>query len=126
MYYIGSSTRTVSYGILDQDNKESMSYIRLYSSYNRLINIDMHPADDTFITAFNSSVRMWDLRSQACQGCIRVNPAFVKYDRTGDVFYVACDGRSIATFDRRNVDKVRRYDDGDDIRGQLPYSRSLK
>lgn len=57
--------------------------------------------------SLDHSVRIWDLRVNACQGILhlRGRPS-VAYDQQGLVFAVAMEGGAIKLFDSRSYDKV--------------------
>ena len=68
----------------------------------------MSPVDDTFLSAaVDDSVRLWDLRSPAAQGNLRVQGhPVVAYDPSGLVFGIALNERSsILLYDLRKFDQ---------------------
>ena len=91
-----TQTETIRYLSL-YDN----SYLRYFKGHrDRVLSISMCPAADTFISSsLDATVRLWDLRQNACQGLIhmpRVSAAvagapwsLAAYDPTGTVFAVA-------------------------------------
>jgi WD40 repeat protein len=64
----------------------------------------MHPREDLFLSAsLDNTVRFWDLRSNACQGMIRVKgKPQVAYDPDGLIFGVAAAPNVVKLFDARN------------------------
>lgn len=67
----------------------------------------MSPINDGFMSgSLDHSVRIWDLRVNACQGILhlRGRPA-VAYDQQGLVFAVAMEGGAIKLFDSRYFEK---------------------
>lgn len=99
---------TVKYLSL-HDNK----YLRFFTGHTAPIcSMAMHPLNDTFLTAsLDSTVRIWDLRSNACHGRIAIDssaaaaqqspalaPLFgacqVAHDPEGCVFALACSSRA--------------------------------
>lgn len=67
----------------------------------------MSPVDDTFLSgAVDDAVRLWDLRSPAAQGHLRVQGhPVVAYDPTGAVFAVALNERNVVLlYDVRKFD----------------------
>jgi WD40 repeat protein len=69
----------------------------------------MSPVDDTFLSAsLDSTVRLWDLRTNACQGLIRrTGRASVAYDAQGLIFAVATSNNAVKLYDLRSFEKVR-------------------
>ncbi|KAJ3670731.1 hypothetical protein LUZ60_008157 [Juncus effusus] len=95
---------------------ESLRYISLYDNRclryfkghkERIISLCMSPINDSFMSgSLDHTVRIWDLRVNACQGILRLRgrPA-VAYDQQGLVFAVAMEGGAIKLFDSRSYDK---------------------
>jgi len=95
---------------------ESIRYLSLYDHKflryfkghkQKVVSLELHPQNDTFLSAaLDNSVRLWDLRSNVCQGLIRVTgrPA-VAYDPSGLIFAIACGSDIVKLFDDRNCDK---------------------
>ncbi|GBG80429.1 hypothetical protein CBR_g30894 [Chara braunii] len=83
-------------------------YLRYFKGHrDRVISLCMSPKNDAFMSgSLDKTVRLWDLRSNACQGLLRVRgrPA-VAYDEQGLVFAVAMEGGAIKLFDVRSFDK---------------------
>jgi len=67
----------------------------------------MSPVDDTFLSAsLDSTVRLWDLRTNACQGLIRrTGRASVAFDAQGLIFAVATSGNAIKLYDLLSFEK---------------------
>ncbi|KAK4487545.1 hypothetical protein RD792_005806 [Penstemon davidsonii] len=73
----------------------------------RVVSLSMSPVNDSFMSgSLDHSVRIWDLRVNACQGILhlRGRPT-VAYDQQGLVFAVAMEGGAIKLFDSRSYDK---------------------
>ncbi|AQK91885.1 Transducin/WD40 repeat-like superfamily protein [Zea mays] len=73
----------------------------------RVVSLCMSPVNDSFMSgSLDHSVRIWDLRVNACQGILRLRgrPS-VAYDQQGLVFAVAMEGGAINLFDSRSYDK---------------------
>ncbi|XP_047045246.1 protein ANTHESIS POMOTING FACTOR 1 [Lolium rigidum] len=95
---------------------ESLRYLSLYDNRclryfkghkDRVVSLCMSPAIDSFMSgSLDHSVRIWDLRVNACQGILRLRgrPS-VAYDQQGLVFAVAMEGGAIKLFDSRSYDK---------------------
>ncbi|GMH28034.1 hypothetical protein Nepgr_029877 [Nepenthes gracilis] len=95
---------------------ESLRYLSLYDNRclryfkghkERIVSLCMSPIDDSFMSgSFDHSVRIWDIRVNACQGILhlRGRPT-VAYDQQGLVFAVAMEGGAIKLFDSRFYDK---------------------
>ncbi|XP_027928032.1 protein ANTHESIS POMOTING FACTOR 1 [Vigna unguiculata] len=95
---------------------ESLRYLSMYDNRciryfkghkQRVVSLCMSPINDSFMSgSLDHSVRIWDLRVNACQGILRLRgrPA-VAYDQQGLVFAVAMEGGAIKLFDSRSYDK---------------------
>ncbi|PWZ11041.1 Protein ANTHESIS POMOTING FACTOR 1 [Zea mays] len=95
---------------------ESLRYLSLYDNRclryfkghkDRVVSLCMSPVNDSFMSgSLDHSVRIWDLRVNACQGILRLRgrPS-VAYDQQGLVFAVAMEGGAINLFDSRSYDK---------------------
>ncbi|KAK9104385.1 hypothetical protein Scep_021229 [Stephania cephalantha] len=98
------------------DSNESLRYLSMYDNRclryfkghkDRVVSLCMSPINDSFMSgSLDHSVRIWDLRVNACQGILRLRgrPA-VAYDQQGLVFAVAMEGGAIKLFDSRSYDK---------------------
>ncbi|GER36875.1 transducin/WD40 repeat-like superfamily protein [Striga asiatica] len=97
-------------------NEESLRYLSMFDNRclryfkghkERVVSLCMSPVNDGFMSgSLDHSVRMWDLRVNACQGILhlRGRPT-VAYDQQGLVFAVAMEGGAIKLFDSRSYDK---------------------
>ncbi|KAL0395709.1 UNVERIFIED_CONTAM: protein ANTHESIS POMOTING FACTOR 1 [Sesamum calycinum] len=95
---------------------ECLRYLSMYDNRclryfkghkERVVSLCMSPVNDGFMSgSLDHSVRMWDLRVNACQGILhlRGRPT-VAYDQQGLVFAVAMEGGAIKLFDSRSYDK---------------------
>ncbi|KAK3032089.1 hypothetical protein RJ639_036303 [Escallonia herrerae] len=95
---------------------ESLRYLSMYDNRclryfkghrERVVSLSMSPVNDSFMSgSLDHSVRIWDLRVNACQGILRLRgrPS-VAYDQQGLVFAVAMEGGAIKLFDSRSYDK---------------------
>ncbi|KAK3183624.1 hypothetical protein Dsin_030910 [Dipteronia sinensis] len=95
---------------------ESLRYLSMYDNRilryfkghkERVVSLCMSPVNDSFMSgSLDHSVRMWDLRVNACQGILRLRGRpTVAYDQQGLVFAVAMEGGAIKLFDSRSYDK---------------------
>ncbi|PSR87558.1 WD repeat-containing protein [Actinidia chinensis var. chinensis] len=95
---------------------ESMRYLSMYDNRclryfkghkERVVSLCMSPVNDSFMSgSLDHSVRIWDLRVNACQGILRLRGRpTVAYDQQGLVFAVAMEGGAIKLFDSRSFDK---------------------
>lgn len=95
---------TVRYHSL-HDNK----YLQYFRGHKRRVtSLAMSPVDDTFLSAaVDDSVRLWDLRTPAAQGHMRIQGhPIVAYDPSGLVFGIALNERSsILLYDIRKFDQ---------------------
>jgi len=103
-YVAAAHADTVRYHSL-HDNK----YLQYFRGHKRtVVSLAMSPVDDTFLSAaVDDSVRLWDLRSPAAQGQLRVQGhPVVAYDPSGLVFAVAINERSaVLLYDLRKFDQ---------------------
>ncbi|KAL0823493.1 hypothetical protein Bca101_047170 [Brassica carinata] len=95
---------------------ESLRYLSMYDNRilryfkghkDRVVSLCMSPINDSFMSgSLDRSVRLWDLRVNACQGILhlRGRPA-VAYDQQGLVFAIAMEGGAVKLFDSRCYDK---------------------
>uniref|UniRef100_A0A6B2L978 Uncharacterized protein n=1 Tax=Arcella intermedia TaxID=1963864 RepID=A0A6B2L978_9EUKA len=86
---------------------EDNQYIRYFKGHrDKVTSLSMCPEDDTFISAsLDQTVRLWDLRSQNCQGLIRRSGRMVaSNDPSGTVFVVLSAINTVSLYDRRNYD----------------------
>ncbi|KAF4399879.1 hypothetical protein CsatB_020368 [Cannabis sativa] len=97
-------------------NGESLRYLSMYDNRclryfkghkERIVSLCMSPVNDSFMSgSLDHSVRIWDLRVNACQGILRLRGRpTVAYDQQGLVFAVAMEGGAIKLFDSRSYDK---------------------
>ncbi|KAJ4775868.1 WD repeat-containing protein 82 [Rhynchospora pubera] len=98
------------------ESDESLWYLSMYDNRclryfkghkDRIISLCMSPVNDSFMSgSLDHTVRIWDLRVNACQGILhlRGRPA-VAFDQQGLVFAVAMEGGAIKLFDSRSYDK---------------------
>jgi len=95
---------------------ESLQYLSLYDNrilryfkghQHRVTSLCMSPTNDSFMSgSMDHTVRLWDLRVNACQGLLRLRgKPTVAYDQQGLVFAVAMEGGAIKLFDSRSYDK---------------------
>ncbi|KEH24904.1 putative transcription factor WD40-like family [Medicago truncatula] len=95
---------------------ESLRYLSMYDNRclryfkghkQRVVSLCMSPINDSFMSgSVDHSVRLWDLRVNACQGILHVRGRpTVAYDQQGLVFAVAMEGGAIKLFDSRSYDK---------------------
>ncbi|KAI5665491.1 hypothetical protein M9H77_15344 [Catharanthus roseus] len=95
---------------------ECLRYLSMYDNRclryfkghkERVVSLCMSPVNDSFMSgSLDHSVRIWDLRVNACQGILRLRGRpTVAYDQQGLVFAVAMEGGAIKLFDSRSYDK---------------------
>lgn len=95
---------------------ESLRYLSMYDNRclryfkghkERVVSLCMSPVNDSFMSgSLDHTVRIWDLRVNACQGILRLRGRpTVAYDQQGLVFVVAMEGGAIKLFDSRSYDK---------------------
>ncbi|VDM57721.1 unnamed protein product [Angiostrongylus costaricensis] len=86
------------------DNK----YIRYFPGHTKkVICLSMNPADDTFLSgSLDKTIRLWDLRSQNCQGLMQVNgKAIAAFDPEGLIFAAGINNEQVKLYDLRSFDK---------------------
>ncbi|EGG20682.1 hypothetical protein DFA_00543 [Cavenderia fasciculata] len=83
-------------------------YLRYFKGHrNKVVSLSMSPVNDTFMSgSLDDTIRLWDLRTNVCQGIIRRNgrPS-LSYDPEGIILATAVSGNSIKLYDVRNFDK---------------------
>jgi COMPASS component SWD2 len=83
-------------------------YLRYFKGHrDRVVSLAMSPADDSFISAsLDNTVRLWDLRTNACQGLLRrTGRAATTFDSQGLIFAVATTNNTVKLYDLRSYDK---------------------
>ncbi|KMZ57221.1 WD repeat protein-like [Zostera marina] len=101
---------------LESTSSESLRYLSLYENRclryfkghkAKIVSLCMSPINDSFMSgSLDHSVRIWDLRVNACQGILKLRgKPTVAYDQQGLVFAVAMEGGAIKLFDSRSYDK---------------------
>ncbi|KHJ98970.1 WD domain, G-beta repeat protein, partial [Oesophagostomum dentatum] len=86
------------------DNK----YIRYFPGHTKKVMcLSMNPADDTFLSgSLDKTIRLWDLRSQNCQGLMQVNgKAIAAFDPEGLIFAAGINNEQVKLYDLRSFDK---------------------
>jgi len=86
------------------DNK----YIRYFQGHTKtVVSLHMSPVDDTFLSgSLDKTVRLWDLRSDNCQGVMHVSGRPVtSYDQEGLIFAAGVNSQVIRLYDLRSFDK---------------------
>ena len=68
----------------------------------------MSPISDCFLSgSLDRTIRLWDLRSQNCQGLMHLNGRPVaSYDPEGLIVAAGIDSRQLKLYDLRTFDKV--------------------
>jgi COMPASS component SWD2 len=87
-------------------------YLRYFKGHKaKVVALEMSPCDDTFISgSLDSTIRLWDIRSNVCQGFIslperaRGRPA-VAFDPMGLCFAIATGDNFVKLFDVKSYDK---------------------
>ena len=73
-----------------------------------VVSLMMSPINDSFLSgSLDRTIRLWDLRSQNCQGLMHLNGRPVaSYDPEGLIFVAGIDSRQLKLYDLRTFDKV--------------------
>jgi COMPASS component SWD2 len=82
-------------------------YIRYFKGHRaRVTALALSPKNDWFLSAaLDSTIRLWDLRTNACQGVVRhTGRSAVQIDPTGAVFAVGAAANALHLFDCRHFD----------------------
>ncbi|GIL78667.1 hypothetical protein Vretimale_6168 [Volvox reticuliferus] len=83
-------------------------YLRYFIGHSAQVNsLCFSPKNDTFVSAAQDrTVRLWDVRTNICQGCLQTpgNPT-ATIDQQGLVFAVATESGIIKLYDLRSYDK---------------------
>ncbi|XP_057312540.1 WD repeat-containing protein 82-like [Hydractinia symbiolongicarpus] len=86
------------------DNK----YVRYFTGHTKsVVALHMSPVDDAFISgSLDRTIRLWDLRSNNCQGLMHVSGRPVcSFDPEGLIFAAGVDSEIIRLYDLRTFDK---------------------
>ncbi|XP_068171966.1 WD repeat-containing protein 82-like [Antennarius striatus] len=86
------------------DNK----YIRYFPGHTaKVIALSMSPVDDTFISgSLDKTIRIWDLRSENCQGLTNpLGKPVCSFDPEGLIFAAGVESQAIKLYDLRAFDK---------------------
>lgn len=75
-----------------------------------VVSLMMSPISDCFLSgSLDRTIRLWDLRSQNCQGLMHLNGRPVaSYDPEGLIFAAGLDSRQLKLYDLRTFDKVTK------------------
>eukprot|EP00241_Pyramimonas_parkeae_P012194 CAMPEP_0114224450 /NCGR_PEP_ID=MMETSP0058-20121206/114_1 /TAXON_ID=36894 /ORGANISM="Pyramimonas parkeae, CCMP726" /LENGTH=273 /DNA_ID=CAMNT_0001334927 /DNA_START=6 /DNA_END=824 /DNA_ORIENTATION=- len=85
-------------------------YLRYFKGHrDQVVAVCMNPKNDAFLSAsLDKTIRLWDLRTNACQGLLQVQCAIqpsVAYDQQGLVFAVATEDGVLKMYDARQYEK---------------------
>jgi len=86
------------------DNK----YIRYFPGHTKkVVTLCMSPIDDSFLSgSLDKTIRLWDLRSQNCQGLMHLpGRPVAAFDPEGLIFAVGVNSESVKLYDLRSFDK---------------------
>eukprot|EP01102_Stenamoeba_stenopodia_P019490 TRINITY_DN7377_c0_g1_i1.p1 TRINITY_DN7377_c0_g1~~TRINITY_DN7377_c0_g1_i1.p1 ORF type:complete len:325 (+),score=43.44 TRINITY_DN7377_c0_g1_i1:275-1249(+) len=98
-------------------------YLRYFKGHrNKVVSLAMSPLDDSFISgALDDTIRLWDLRTPACQGLLRrKGRPSVSFDPQGLIFAAGLDNNTIKLYD------LRSYDKGPFATFQVPHPRVVE
>jgi len=83
-------------------------YIRYFGGHDkRVVTLAMNPTDDTFLSgSLDKSIRLWDLRSNHCQGLMKLaGRPVAAFDPDGLIFAAGINSESVKLYDLRSFDK---------------------
>jgi COMPASS component SWD2 len=83
-------------------------YLRYFKGHrDKVVSLAMSPLEDFFISgSLDDTIRLWDLRTTACQGLLRrKGRSSVAFDPQGLVFAAGIDNNTVKLFDIRMFDK---------------------
>jgi len=83
-------------------------YIRYFGGHDKsVVTLAMNPADDTFLSgSLDKTIRLWDLRSNHCQGLMKLSGRPVAaFDPDGLIFAAGINSDSVKLYDLRSFDK---------------------
>jgi len=83
-------------------------YIRYFGGHDKkVVTLAMSPTDDTFLSgSMDKSIRLWDLRSNHCQGLMKLTGRPVaSFDPEGLIFAAGINSESVKLYDLRSFDK---------------------
>ncbi|XP_030275242.1 twinfilin-2b isoform X3 [Sparus aurata] len=112
--YTHGDTHTVIYSSNKQDDTirylslMDNKFIRYFPGHTaRVIALSMSPVDDTFISgSLDKTIRIWDLRSQNCQGLTNpLGKPVCSFDPEGLIFAAGVESQAIKLYDLRAFDK---------------------
>jgi len=86
------------------DNK----YLRYFPGHTqKVVTLCMSPIDDTFLSgSLDKTIRLWDLRSQNCQGLMHLpGRPVAAFDPEGLIFAAGINSEQIKLYDLRSFDK---------------------
>ena len=82
------------------------SYVRYFKGHrDRVTSLSMNPVNDTFMTgSLDGTVRLWDLRTENCQGLMRtITPSVIAHDH-GQIVVVASHPNIVKLFNLKFLD----------------------
>eukprot|EP00088_Acartia_fossae_P067697 TRINITY_DN8477_c0_g5_i1.p1 TRINITY_DN8477_c0_g5~~TRINITY_DN8477_c0_g5_i1.p1 ORF type:complete len:319 (-),score=63.75 TRINITY_DN8477_c0_g5_i1:368-1324(-) len=83
-------------------------YIRYFAGHNKkVVTLCMNPSDDTFLSgSLDKTIRLWDLRSNNCQGLMNLSGRPVAaFDPEGLIFAAGVNSEHVKLYDLRSFDK---------------------
>jgi len=89
-------------------NVSENKYIQYFRGHNkRVVTLCMNPTDDSFLSgSLDKSIRLWDIRSQYCQGFMNLaGRPVAAFDPEGLIFAVGINSESVKLYDLRSFDK---------------------
>lgn len=113
------------------------SFIRYFRAHKlQVLGLEMSPLEDVFLsTALDDSVRLWDLRSNTCQGYMACkSPSLIAFDPSGVVFAVASNvTKEVGLYDVKNFEKEpfavfsnAEFTNGDHMWSKIEFSNDGK
>ncbi|WAR26516.1 WDR82-like protein [Mya arenaria] len=92
---------------------DTIRYLSLHDNkYIRVVCLNMSPINDTFLSgSLDKTIRLWDLRSQNCQGMMHLpGRPVATFDPEGLIFAAGINSECVKLYDLRSFDRDKDCD----------------